>query len=194
MASYAIATASTYQELRESPIDHGATAITFGKDSLFDEPVKFWFQDSTSTETDNNNTVLNSIINAGAYLHSPQQTGSVSITDASTLSATARGLNKVFIPNENKYTIGFYTVQISSGELLTGTPGVISLQVSENGSTNWINVSDGGNLVSGITLLGFTDTDRIIVSGGIKPGWSARLITSGPTTMSYITGHEVYIS
>lgn len=111
-------------------------------------------------------------------------------------SSVSRALNSVFVPSTTKNALVSYSVDIAATlSLTTGQSGTVFLEISADGSTNWVELNrftngNSGSLTIGLNL---TQTNTGTVSGSVPLGYSVRLRTAngtGTPTFTYRSGQE----
>ncbi len=107
-----------------------------------------------------------------------------------------QSFNTVFQANDTyPYTLDAISVSIACHLTISGgETGTIFFEVSEDGSTNWIEVSRVSNSLTGSLVIGvsITDTKTFVLTGVIPPFWYARLRTSasGSPTFTFVRSQE----
>lgn len=121
----------------------------------------------------------------------------ISQTTPSYNNAPGRPLSTVFRPSATRPTRVTYTINIVTALSLLNlnSSGLVQLQISSDGSTNWTTVNSAGvtKTLSVAITIGLNETAVLNLSGEIPAGWYARLLPtiSGGATASVTNGQEV---
>lgn len=105
-----------------------------------------------------------------------------------------KALNTAYTPSTSRATMVTYSVQITSTLSLSGgQSGNVTLQVSDNTGANYVTVATTTNNNTGSLTIGL-NTAQVQsgpLIGVVPPGCSYKLVSSGASTFSALTGQEV---
>lgn len=109
---------------------------------------------------------------------------------------TTPSFNTPFLTTEMNYSVVVtYSITITTHLTLSGgETGTVILESSEDGSTDWFEISRISSTQSGTLILGLAinDTKTMSLSGAIQPNFALRLrtVTSGSPTITLVEGQE----
>jgi hypothetical protein len=107
---------------------------------------------------------------------------------------TTKALNTAYTPSTSRSVLVTYSSQITSTLSLSGgQSGSVTLQISDNTGANYVTVATTTNNNTGSLTLGL-NTAQVQAGplvGVVPPGCSYKLVSSGGSSFSALTGQEI---
>lgn len=158
-------------------------------------PLNYSFSGTASQYTKGNGTYATFPTNVSSFAN---DAGYITTSYVPTINAVTRPINSTtFTPSTTKQATLIYNIQISCTATIGGAAaGSLLLQYSTNGGSSWIDagtVKNSNTVTLAITLNSVT-IQTASISAVVPANALCKMVptTSGTTTITYISGQEVY--